>query len=655
MDSAKRVNWARIFLAITFVLTVGALVRFAQQAMAEGVFLVTRGRTAIMAAGVLAAFTELGLLVANWIKPRDRLLAVLTAAQSALQRLGKLNWLLALAVLVAYPYLIRSYYGRYLTSEFPRYLAFWLATALLAAVFSVITKWKHWAGAWAAAGLALGLAYYFSGYANDVSTYPLSLGWSEASRYYYASTFFANQLYGIENIQLPVTHPSRYVMQSVPFLIPATPLWAHRVWQVLMSAGFTLGAALLLARRLRLERRETALFVMWGALFLFQAPLFYQMLVCVVLLFWGYDGENLWKTTLIVLLASAWAGITRINWVPMPAILATTFYVLETRYPVDAKGLKALWSYFWRPALWFTIGMAAGLATQTWYALASRNPPDVFASSFTSDLLWNRLFPSSTYSLGILTGILLVSLPLLAYLVLGLRSQRGRHSLRLLALGVILFVFFAGGLAVSVKIGGGTNLHNMDAYLVLLLAMTAALYYGKFMQEDGKSDPYLPAAPLLALIILVPIFFSINSGGPRPVYDYPAAQQQIAIIQEYVEQAEAAGSEVLFLSQRHLITFGLVDGALVPEYEKVFVMEMAMAGNQDYLNRFEQDLRDQRFAFIISDPLFRKIKEPGTEPLAEENNAWVRQVTGRILCGYEVVKTFADIQILAPLPQWECD
>ena len=46
-------------------------------------------------------------------------------------------------------------------------------------------------------------------------------------------------------------------------------------------------------------------------------------------------------------------------------------------------------------------------------------------------------------------------------------------------------MFFGGGLAVSVKIGGGTNLHNLDAYMVLLLVATAELGFGRFAPPKG--------------------------------------------------------------------------------------------------------------------------------------------------------------------------
>jgi hypothetical protein len=70
----------------------------------------------------------------------------------------------------------------------------------------------------------------------EISTYPLTLGWSETSRYYNASLFFSQRIYGISTPPT-VMHPSRYLMQAVPFLFPDSPLWLHRAWQVFRWIG----------------------------------------------------------------------------------------------------------------------------------------------------------------------------------------------------------------------------------------------------------------------------------------------------------------------------------------------------------------------------------------------------------------------------------
>ena len=104
----------------------------------------------------------------------------------------------------------------------------------------------------------------------DISVYPFSLGWSEASRYYYASLFFSEKIYG-QNITPSTLHPTRYLLQSVPFIIDGLPLWFHRFWQVLLWLVGLFGSAFLLARRLKIPHRFWIwIFSMWVFLFLWQ-------------------------------------------------------------------------------------------------------------------------------------------------------------------------------------------------------------------------------------------------------------------------------------------------------------------------------------------------------------------------------------------------
>jgi hypothetical protein len=79
-------------------------------------------------------------------------------------------------------------------------------------------------------------------------------------------------------------------------------------------------------------------------------------------------------------------------------------------------------------------------------------------------------------------------------------------------------------------------------------------------------------------------------------------------------------------------------------------MEMAMANNRPYLEKFYADLKNHRFALIVSEPL-KAIYQDRSDSFGEENNAWVDRVVKPILCYYEPVKTMKDMrtQILAPL------
>jgi hypothetical protein len=110
----------------------------------------------------------------------------------------------------------------------------------------------------------------------------------------------------------------------------------------------------------------------------------------------------------------------------------------------------------------------------------------LFYTSLASDLLWYRLLPNASYFLGILPAALLASLPLWFAMYVVIRSRKGDwHPLRLFFILAALFVLFIGGLVVSLKIGGGANLHNMDAYFSLLLIVFAYLVFA-YRREDGE-------------------------------------------------------------------------------------------------------------------------------------------------------------------------
>ena len=78
--------------------------------------------------------------------------------------------------------------------------------------------------------------------------------------------------------------------------------------------------------------------------------------------------------------------------------------------------------------------------------------------------------------------------------------------------------------------------------------------------------------------------------------------------------------------------------ALEPKYDVVELMEMAMSDNQLYLEEFYNDLYSHRFGAIIAAPQFTVQKDEEIDGFAEENNAWVNQVSVHILCTYEVVE-----------------
>jgi hypothetical protein len=141
-------------------------------------------------------------------------------------------------------------------------------------------------------------------------------------------------------------------------------------------------------------------------------------------------------------------------------------------------------------------------------------------------------------------------------------------------------------------------------------------------------------APLVLLVLSVPICFAIGMGRPPRAYDMHGAARSISQVRSIVEPIVEDGGSVLFISQRHLVTFGILkDVEMLPEYETVFLMEMAMSHNRVYLDDFHTDLENQVFDMIVVDRLSTQIQ--GREHnFAEENNAWVEEVSRPILCHY---------------------
>lgn len=478
--------------------------------------------------------------------------------------------------------------------------------------------------------------YQAAGFFRDLTTYRFSLAWSEGSRFYYASLPFSQRLYG-RALPWSFLHPARYLLMAMPFLFGNLPAWVHRGWQIFLWISLTGLGCLAIVHRLKIKDRLVAAAVFaWCFIFLLRGPVYYHLMVCAILVLFGFHAGNFKKSLAFVIVASLWAGICRVNWFPLPAALAILLYVLEK--PLIQK--ESLFHYLSQPALYGLSGLGASLFSQAAYILISGNrEPALFASSFTSDLLWYRLMPSPTYPVGILTGLFILIAPLLI-LLLGnfTRICRSIHWLRRTVILAILVVFFAGGLVVSVKIGGGSNLHNLDAFLLLLTVLCSYLAFARIQRDDMNSPVSAQVSVLLLIfMVLIPVGWTIHQWAPFAKLDKAAGYQELKALDESVQRAAASGKEILFISERHLLTFQDIKGVqLVPEYELLTLMEMAISKNNKYLNVFYQDLARQRFGLIIMDKQYVLYKD-GTTAFSEENNAWVRSILIPILEYYQPI------------------
>lgn len=663
MKASDPLFGSRLILGLTS-LSLGILSFQATRELNERELLFTSVRwTAVWGVVIIGLVLVLALFCSTWFSWWKRIEGYFEGGLRVLSRLGAVNLLLFVVLVGIYSILILSPSGRFLKDFSIRLAIFWLVVLAGAVLWKAADIRRPWGIVFIASWLFSGLGYMLATFIPGISTYPFTLSWSEASRYYYSSLYFSERIYGI-HVPLSPLHPSRYLLQSVPFLIPGIPLWFHRVWQVFLWLATSLVVVNILDRRLSHEGRvkekdyptlgflSRSLFMAWGILFLFQGPVYYHLLVIPIILLWGFESDRFWKSLAIVGLASIWAGISRINWYPMPGLLAAVLFFLEKDFRIDSTwgNWKSIRYYLTRPVAWVVIGTLIAFLSQAVFILWSGIESEEITSSFTSDLLWYRLLPNATFPLGILPAILLVSA---APLLLIWRALRDMHIIRQLGLAVILSVLFLGGVIVSTKIGGGSNLHNLDAYLVVLWVISGYVFFRKVQLTDLALDgPIRPAWGVIVLAVSVPVLLVINSGGYNPLPNKETTEKTLVTLKEMVDSTIDAGGEVLFMSERQLVTFKSIPGVpLVDKYEKVYLMEMAMAGSEDYLNQYYSDIRGRRFALIVSDPMRGSFK--GQEySFGEENDVWVKRVILPTLADYQSRVLFKNmgIEVLVPKP-----
>lgn len=184
-------------------------------------------------------------------------------------------------------------------------------------------------------------------------------------------------------------------------------------------------------------------------------------------------------------------------------------YLLDE--PLDGKPWPKYVSF---PVLWAVAGVGTAWLSQQVYIHLSGNDPALFGSAFSSELLWSRLWPNATFSLGIIFAICWFAC-LALFLLWGLRHNGSKpqlHWLRWLGLAAILLAFLGGGILVSLKIGGGGDLHNLDAFLVFW-----ALIAGEAITGAYAGQTQIVVSPLniesfgWILAMVVPVFFVVMS------------------------------------------------------------------------------------------------------------------------------------------------
>ena len=605
--------------------------------------------------GLLVVLFVLGIFpllawTLTWSRYSERILPLSEFPERIGKNIRWIGWVALIISLVGYtvvftvPFIQKLFSGE----EWVRLLTFWYFSLIGMIAVKILWPDRTWFASLVSVVLIQTVFHLLVANYSYVTNYPFAMGWSETSRYYHPSFFLSEFVYG-KQYPLPIINPSLHLVLALPYLFDA-PLWMHRFWHVSARVLFLGVTSLILVNRIATRNvNGRLLVVIWVFLYLLVGPLYFHLTIPVILVLFGYSSHNDRRNWLVLFLASAWSGWSRVNWYPVPAMLMAVLYVLKTPY----KG-KKVFQYLWKPALWGILGMVTAFAFQRIYiAISGVENSNYFYTSLVSDLLWYRLFPSATFPTGILPTAIMVSFPIWLVIYWVLRTRKDNiHPLRLLLLFMAVSALFISGMLVSLKIGGGADLHNMDAYFLVILIVAGYFVFARFHREDGELDQPLSLHwVVVILLIAIPVWSQVKSNVGIKTYDSSRTDAVLSDLQEGVDQVNSQGGEILFITQRHLISMGMLQNVtIIPEYEREDLMEMAMGNNSEYLGKFRADMENQRFSLIVVDVL--KFQYLGPErSFGEENNVWVRRIMKPILCNYRLDTVFPEDDIALYVPQ----
>ncbi len=480
-----------------------------------------------------------------------------------------------------------------------------------------------------------------------VTNYPFKLYWSEGNRLWDYSLYFVRDQYMVDGEFTFPTYltPGRHGLWGLPFLIPGVTIATLRLWDVVLWTVpyLLLGWLLFSPKHANLSRPLRFGFTLWALVYLTLGGIFAPLVISAILLAWLVNPSRPLRVALLAAAAGFYAGISRWTWFAAPAVWAGLWVLLDMDTEADRK------RRFIRSLGVGLAGLAGGILAQAVMSAAFPRPDAIFSTAFSQPLLWYRLLPNTLNQQGILRSLIIAVGPLVGLLIWG--GMRGRVRwgwLEWTALGLSLTGFLGLGLAASVKMGGGNNLHNLDMFMVTLLFALAWVAF-RWLRQEGRSWSSLPGGvqALLVLAVLIPSFNVMRSGQPTRIPDDDAVKESLEII-----QAEAAlADNVLFIDQRQLLTFGKVNGGpLILDYELKHMMNQAMSSNQEYFDQFEADLAAQRFDLIVSDALPQFLRGSNYQ-FGEESDVWFEFVAGPLNDHYVPYRRLpTGVWLLAPKP-----
>lgn len=585
---------------------------------------------------------------------------------------ARLSWgrwvFAAMAVIILPWFLLHSYWGGVFTGAYLRLVMFVSAVGILSWLLTYtdqsLIEWPIILGSI----VLVGSSFAFLRLLGNVTNYPFSLFWSEGNRIWDYSLLYRPDLYIYPTGKLTESqfYPiGRTLLYGLPYLLPQYSILGIRLWNALL---FSLPYSVLGWLALRPQKGRLiywVLFGLWVFTFLNQGPIWTPLVISAIMVVL-VRRSALWAAIPMLILAGYYAGMSRPTWVFAPSIWISMLVFAQPL--IERRVLQVV--DWWRAIVLGMSGIVGSFVIPSVFPIGpqvsrlnlqlGQSNGGIFSSILDSTIdmityqsfLWYRLLPNSTFYPGIILGLLFLCVPLILIVLILIRNNRLTVNFwqRLIILGG-LAAFLVVGLVASVKIGGGTNLHNLDMFLIGLIIVTVSAIEAvpntkidNFIRQSGR------ARALLFFVVAVPAFWPMLNVVPLVLPPAEETDNAINSIQGFVDCAKIRG-EVLFLDQRQLLTFGYFDDVpLVLEYEKKIVMDRALAKSEAYFDGFYTDLADARFSIIIADRQF-KVKKDLTRALAEENNAWIKWVTIPLLREYESVAVYKSDRVELFMPK----
>jgi hypothetical protein len=539
-------------------------------------------------------------------------------------------------------------------------LAGWLGTWLLFGRLS----WWEWLLRFSILVCLSGAIYAALDWLSAVNSYPFSQGWSEGDRIWDYSLMFGKSRYinpGNGPFFAFIT-TGRQFLWALAFLLPGLDIIGIRLW----DAALWILPALILGWGVLTQDRQgsrfswlwKAGFALWTFIFLAQGPIYAPLIVCAILVVAAIRQKNLVFSAALVILAGFYANISRWTWTYAPGLWAGILALLEISEPGFRNGK---WKQLSRPVVLGIAGYFGGQLLPQIVSLSQNTSISSINNSLIIDptkaivrqpLLWERMLPNSTYNPGILLGALWAGLPLVVLLAwLYWKRVWKPNTLQVAGMLIPIVAFLAAGLVASAKIGGGSNLHNIDMFWISLVLIGAWAWKDVLRQSLFSGKLRNSLIFLLSFVLVLPAAYEVQYGSKLTSPSTNLIESTLQGIQATVN-VDLKSGEVLFLDQRQLLTFGNIRGVpLTSDYEKKYLMEQALESNANYFQTFYRDLAKNRFSLIISEPL-ETFQQSTGEIFGDEGDYFVKWVSIPVLCYYQPVATFREtgVQLLEPRP-----